>query len=174
MKTSRERREAEYVESHQRSLSASIRVALYQRNEFLRYALAGDWAPLAKYIRDGGRVTPRMRPFLADVLDGKKIRPRVKISRWATKRRNGEIAGFIFDARFRGEKEKEYSKAAEKKFGLTWRHIQKILAEEEVRSEKDKILQGDWQGIYLWNPPSDNGGIKYRLSDMALSPHTLA
>src|SRR6516162_1546861 len=109
----------------------------------------------------------------ADVLDRKRPRPRVKISRWATRRRNGEIAGFIFDARFRGEKEKEYSKAAEKKFGLTWRHIQKIVAEEELRSETDKILQNDWQGIFLLNPPSDNGGIKYRLSDMALNPHTL-
>jgi hypothetical protein len=163
----------EHAEAHQDALSGFIRVARYQRNEFLRYALAGDWAPLAKYIRDGGRVTPRMRPFLADVLDRKRPRPRVKISRWATRRRNGEIAGFIFDARFRGEKEKEYSKAAEKKFGLTWRHIQKIVAEEELRSETDKILQNDWQGILLLNPPSDNGGIKYRLSDMALSPHTL-
>jgi len=46
----------ETKEHAEAALSGFIRVARYQRNEFLRYALAGDWAPLAKYIRDGGRV----------------------------------------------------------------------------------------------------------------------
>jgi hypothetical protein len=178
-------------EAQQTILALLIRIARWRRDEILRYALAGDWAPLAKYIRGGGRVTPKMRPFLADVLNGKRGRPSVKISRLATKKRNSEIARFILQARERGEKEKKYSEAAEKKFGRTWRHLQKILANEKEKTpDWDKALPTELHALFghLENPlqagirlvrlqkgvpPSDNGVIKYELSDTALSPHTL-
>src|SRR5262249_34219139 len=101
------------------------------RDEALRYAAAGDWAPLAKYIRNGGRVTPQMRPFLADVLDRTGPRPRGKVRKLAAERKKTEITLFILQERRRGRKEKEYSEAAEKKFGRTWRHLQKIFAERK-------------------------------------------
>jgi hypothetical protein len=193
MKTSQKKREAKNWEVGQTFLSLTIRVAQRQRDEFLRCALAGDWAPLAVHIRRGGRITPQMRPFLADVLVGRKIRPRVKISRWATKLRNGEVVSFIRMARERGEKEKRYSEEAEKKFGLTWRHLQKILAKEKPDGEAEvnaffdraeSILQKGvltptglvWkEGALPASVIKDRlSGIRYRLSDMALSPHTLA
>jgi hypothetical protein len=54
------------------------RFEMQDRDKVLRYAEAGDWTPLADYVRKGGRVTIQMRPFLADVLDGKRKRPAKK------------------------------------------------------------------------------------------------
>ena len=59
MKISRERVVDEGV---QNVLAIITRLQLNLRDEILRYALVGDWAPLAKYIRGGGRVTPPHAP----------------------------------------------------------------------------------------------------------------
>src|SRR5262245_58942678 len=185
------------MKHRQEFLQLLIRAALYQRNEIVQYARAGDWIPLAKYIRGDGRITPQMRSFLADVLEGNERRPPRNTSRLATQKRNAEIARFILEAQERGEKEKEYSEAAEKKFGRTWRHLQKILAEQkraepypfsaahgffdyaENQLQTAHLLPG---GGVVWHPTaiprsrirSDGSVIRYRLSDMALSPHVLA
>jgi hypothetical protein len=149
-----------------------------------------------------------MRPFLADVLDGMRKRPRVKVSKLATKLKRDEITRFILQKQRHGGKEKEYSEAAEKKFRRTWRHLQKILAEgkrggstlqPELATRIDRLLLNLWKklGIDTSNKHAnevmffalldcitfnleankvytfdDKSGIKYRLSDMALSPHT--
>jgi hypothetical protein len=184
------------VEFGQTILSHIIRAAQYQREEFVRCARAGDWAPLQKHIRRGGRITSQMRSFLADVLSGKEARPHVKISKLATKKRNSEFVRFIREARERGEKEAKYSMAAEKKFGRTWRHLQKILAEGDPSEETPYSHAGSLDnaeaelqtahltptGGVVWHPGGviprhkirpDGSVIRYRLSDMALSPHTL-
>ena len=106
----------------------------------------GKWSFLAGHIRHGGRITPQMRQFLADVLDGKRKRPRKKISRdkARTDFRNVLLLSYISWARQHGEKD-VLAKAAEK-FGLHPRNVQKILAmEREGSNEKlaKKLVQSE-------------------------------
>jgi hypothetical protein len=175
----------ENLESAQILLGYYIRVSMYYRLGILNWSRAGDLTPLAKYIRGGGRVTSPMRPFLADILEGKVKCPPVKVGRWATMIRNGELVSFIEEALERGEREKDYSKAAEKKFGRTWRNLQKVLEKEKpgghaylsAQFEKTNAILRKviltQRGLEWGDDVSLSGGIKYRLSDMSLSPHTL-
>jgi hypothetical protein len=116
------------------------------RDDALRYALEGDWTLMAEYIREGGRLTPEMRPFLADVLDGTRVRPAKKISKGKTAQRNSELTHFVLEARQRGEK--DIPRKAEEKFRRTWRQLQKNLAsvdkmeiseDQELSSFFDKV-----------------------------------
>jgi hypothetical protein len=149
------------------------------RDEYLRCAIEGDWAPLAKHIRNGGRVTPQMRPLLADILDGKLTRPIGKISKSETRARNWELAGFIWEARERGEK--NIAEKAEKKFGRTWRQLQKILASERKKTDDlEGRVSRAVQSMSLLralveqrNELCGRGVTSYTLNDMALTPHTL-
>ena len=174
-------------------LSLMITMDIERRDQMLQDAKKGDWAPFAKYIRGGGRVTPQMRPFLADVLDGAVTRPNKKISRAETRQRDRQLAAFVWGARWRGEK--DIAQRAEEKFGRSWRHLQKCLAE----LNKDKTLRpgyellSDLEALLKaanFNPPDDmptnlhegaayrvanrrQGVFEYLVSDMALTPHTL-
>jgi hypothetical protein len=152
------------------------------RDDALRYAFEGDWAPMAEYIREGGRVTPQMRPFLADVLDGRIVRPAKKISKAKTAQRNRQLALFVWKARQRGEG--DIPKKAEEKFGRTWRQLQKNLAalDKNVKAgiPIDQVLGALLRGAAVFlakngptEPPEKEGVARFRLSDMALTPHTL-
>ena len=79
-----------------------------------------------------------MRPFLADVLDGKRKRPRKKISKGRTEFRNVMLLSYVVQARQRGEK--DWLAKAEDKFRLTARHIQKILENERGGSNEKLVL----------------------------------
>ncbi|HMF25399.1 MAG TPA: hypothetical protein VKG24_25190 [Pseudolabrys sp.] len=151
------------------------------------YAVEGDWAPLAKYIREGGRITPQMRTFLADVLDGTLRRPAKKISKAKTHTRDVELVLFIKEARER--RERGVPQKAEQRFGRTWRQLQKILAaqdkagvekalqpikymDSEVNSLLSMLDRPGWeQEKAEWEKKW--GVIKYPVSDMALTPHSL-
>ena len=99
----------------------------------------GKWSFLAGHIRHGGRITPQMRQFLADVLDGKRKRPRKKISRdkARTDFRNVLLLSYISWARQHGEKD-VLAKAAEK-FGLHPRNVQKIWPWNERAATKSLL-----------------------------------
>jgi hypothetical protein len=156
-------------------LKVDVHLVRGQRRDALKYATEGDWALLGNYIRRGGCIIPEMRPFLADVLDGKITKPAKKISKAKTGQRNVELVCFIWDARQRGDK--NIPQQAEEKFGRTWRQLQKILASmedreriEQARSTFMKMLSAMGRaGVSL----AGGGGPKYRLSDTALTPHTL-
>jgi hypothetical protein len=177
-------------------LRMMIRGDIKHRDQMLQDAKKGDWAPLAKHIRGGGRVTPQMRPFLADVLDGAVTRPNKKISRAETRLRDHQLARFVWGARWRGEE--DIAQRAEEEFGRSWRHLQKCLAKldkdktfkERLRKEHELISAIDrFLEATNLNPPNDMptnlheeaacianrrlGGFKYLVSDMALTPHTL-
>jgi hypothetical protein len=160
------------------------RFEMQDRDKVLRYAEAGDWTPLADYVRKGGRVTIQMRPFLADVLDGKRKRPAKKISAAETERRNLDLAAFVGNARDRGEK--DIARRAEEKFGRTWRNLQKILASLKKDPNAALFLTPSPHGrirktvCLEWPHPANQwvrergpGVTRYYLSDMALTPHTL-
>jgi hypothetical protein len=153
------------------------------REDALRYAVEGDWSPMAEYIRDGGLITPQTRSLLADILDGKIARPAKKIHKAKTKKRNHAVVGFIFEARQRGDK--HIPQQAEEKFGLTWRQLQKILAATENRTEIENELSLKNEAVaklrllssklYIPEPVIERarGVSKYVINDMALTPHTL-
>ena len=65
------------------------------REGALHFALKGDWEPLARYIKDGGRITPEVRAFLVDVLNGTRKRPAKKISRIEAKARDYRFSGLL-------------------------------------------------------------------------------
>ena len=65
----------------EKAIKMQARVELIMQASALREAQEGHWSLLAGHIRRGGRITPQMRPFLADVLDGKQKRPKKKISK---------------------------------------------------------------------------------------------
>lgn len=169
-------------ETLQTLLRVDILLVRGQRRDALKYATKGDWALLGDYVRRGGRITPEMRPFLADVLDGKITKPDKKISKAKTGQRNVELVCFIWDARQRGDK--NIPRQAEERFGRTWRQLQKILASmedreriEQHRSTFMKMLSAmersaEEVGASLADL-AGGGGPKYRLSDTALTPHTL-
>jgi hypothetical protein len=152
-----------------------------RREDALRYAVEGDWSPLAEYIRDGGLITPQTRSLLADILDGEITRPAKKIHKAKTKKRNRAVVRFIFEARQRGDK--HLPQQAEEKFGRTWRQLQKIRAANRTEIEKELSLQNEAVAklrllsskIDIPEPVIERaGGVsKYALNDMALTPHTL-
>jgi hypothetical protein len=144
------------------------------RDDALRHALKGDWAPMAEYIREGGRLTPQMRPFLADVLDGRIVRPAKKISKAKTAQRNLQLGHLVLEARQRGEK--DIPRKAEERFGRTWRQLQKNLASvDKMEVLADQALSSFFGQItsFKSKPPGEEGVTRYLLSDMALTPHTL-
>jgi len=106
-----------------------------RREDALRYAMEGDWSPLAEYIRDGGLITPQTRSLLADILDGKITRPAKKIHKAKTKKRNRALVRFIFEARQRGDKHISASFCKDNSFSISvlfsiaakifcsWRHV---------------------------------------------------
>ena len=155
-----------------------IRVKRKWREDALRYAVEGDWSPLAEYIRDGGLITPQTRSLLADILDGKITRPAKKIHKAKTEKRNRAVVRFIFEARQRGDK--HIPQQAEEKFGRTWRQLQKISAATEknelaLQNEAVAKLRLLSSKIDIPEPVIERavGVSKYVLNDMALTPHTL-
>jgi hypothetical protein len=152
------------------------RFEMQDRDRVLRYAEAGDWKPMADYIRNGRRVTIQMRPFLADVLDGKRKRPAKKISAAETERRNLDLAAFVGNARSWGEK--DIARQAEEKFGRTWRNLQKILASLKKDPNAARLLARTPAGrvriaVRLECQGRGPGVTRYQPYDVALTPHTL-
>ena len=166
------------------------------RDDALRHALEGDWALMAEYIREGGRLTSEMRPFLADVLDGRIVRPAKKISKAKTVQRNRELAHFVLEARQRGGK--DIPRKTEEKFGRTWRQLQKNLAsvdKMEILEDQGYLSSLSQVAGFKTEPPDEEGvnpaavlfhphatlspskSVRARrllaVSDMALTPHTL-
>jgi hypothetical protein len=164
-------------EALQYLLKVDVLLVLGQRKDALKCATTGDWDLLGDYVRRGGRITPEMRPFLADVLGGKITKPDKKISKAKTAQRNVELVCFIWDARQRGDK--NIPRQAEERFGRTWRQLQKILASMKDRKRIEQhrstfvamvsAMERRLAGVSL----AGGGGPKYRLSDTALTPHTL-
>jgi len=107
-----------------RLLSREIWYVRKWRDDVLRDAQRGDCAPLAEYIRKGGRITPAMRPFLIEAL--RKKRPGKKVALASTRERDRALVGFVLSLRRRGDR--GALKKAEQVFGRTLRHIKKILA----------------------------------------------
>jgi hypothetical protein len=122
----------------EKAIKIQARVELGIQDSALREAQEGNWSLLAGHIRHGGRITPQMRPFLADVLDGKRKRPKKKISKVETEFRNLMLVYDVAQARRHGEK--DWLAKAEEKFRRTGRHIQKILANERGGSNEKLVL----------------------------------
>jgi hypothetical protein len=122
----------------EKCIEIQARVELTIQDSALREAQKGDWSLFAGHIRHGGRNTPQMRQFLADVLDGKRKRPRKKISKGKTESRNVMLISYVAQARRHGEK--DWLAKAEEIFGLTGRHIQKILKNERGGSNEKLVL----------------------------------
>jgi hypothetical protein len=118
-------------------IKIQARVELGIQGSALREAQKGDCSLFAGHIRHGGRITPQMREFLADVLDGKRKRPKKKISKGVTESRNVMLISFA-QARRRGEK--DWLAKAEEIFRLTGRHIQKILKNERGGDNEKLVL----------------------------------
>jgi hypothetical protein len=119
-------------------IKIQARVELGIQDSALREAQKGDWSLFAGHIRHGGRITPQMRQFLADVLDGKRKRPKKKISKGATEFRNVMLISYVSQARRRGDK--DWLAKAEEIFRLTGRHIQKILKNERGGGNEKLVL----------------------------------
>jgi hypothetical protein len=157
-------------------LSSETRAGMNGRDWVLREAERGDCAPLAEYIRDGGRVTPAMRPHLIAAL--KKKRPGKKVALASTRERDYELVSFVLNARRR--REGGVLKKAEEKFGRTLRHIKKILAkhkggEAEIRADLTRLLEEivlDARHIYEACGSPEVGVPKYRVWRDALIPYT--
>jgi hypothetical protein len=115
-----------YCEMLQTLLKRQIKQEQNCRKYVLKCAIKGDWAPLCNYVRDGDRITPEIRSFLVDVLNGRIKKPPKKISRVETLLRNDRLVQFVWEARQRGDK--DVPQQAVNKFGRTWRQLQKILA----------------------------------------------
>jgi hypothetical protein len=122
----------------EKAIEIQARVELGIQDSALREAQKGDWSLLAGHIRHGGRITPQMRPFLADVLDGKRKRPNKKISKGRTESRNVMLLSYVAQARRHGEK--DWLAKAEEIFRLSGRHIQKILKNEREGSNEKLVL----------------------------------
>lgn len=121
-------------------LAAITRVEIGSRDEALRHASRGDYAPLGEYIRQGGRLTPALRPVVAEALQ--KNRPHKKIRLAAADKRDLKIAAFIFETRARGVKGKDLEEAAEKKFRRTWRQLQKSAAKHKGYGKAVSSVRG--------------------------------
>jgi hypothetical protein len=173
------------IRGREMALRNGLHAEMGSRDYIFHHAQRGDWAALASYIRDGRRITSQMRPFLADILDGKIFRPNKKISKAKTKSRNYELLRFIVEARARGEK--DIPRKAEEKFGRTWRQLQKVLAAERggaLETRARQMLHYEWVTkafltFHGWDPKEEEareprrGVPKYEVSDVALTPHTL-
>jgi hypothetical protein len=154
------------------------------RKAVLRAAVDGDWYYLGEYIRKGGLITASERQFLADVLTGKMRRPRKKISKLATQKRNSELMDFVLEARQRGKE--SVPRLAEERFGRTWRQLQKVLAAErenpnnatQIEMRRNiREIRHTLARIYRYRTGRDISeaprGPRYLIDDMALTPHTV-
>ena len=86
----------------------------------------GDFAPLIGRLRSGEELTPRMREFIADILEGKWKRPRHRVRKNSIERRDIHIAYFIL-MELDNDKNKNLKRAkglAVEKFGLRPRSIE--------------------------------------------------
>jgi len=70
----------DHVLDFEETIKIQARIELGIQDSALREAQEGHWSLLAGHVRHGGRITPQMRPSLADVLDGKRKRPNKKIA----------------------------------------------------------------------------------------------
>ena len=122
----------------EKAIEIQARVELVIQDSALREAQEGNWSLFAGHIRHGGRITPQMRPFLADVLDGKRKRPNKKISKGKTEFRNLMLVYHVAQAR--RHRKKGWLAKAEEIFRQTQRHIQKILAKERGGSNEKLVL----------------------------------
>ena len=122
----------------EKAIEIQARVELGIQDSALREAQKGDWSLLAGHIRHGGRITPQMRPFLADVLDGKRKRPNKKMSKGSNVFRNVMLISYVAQARRHGEK--DWLAKAEEIFRLSGRHIQRLLKNEKGGSNEKLVL----------------------------------
>jgi hypothetical protein len=122
----------------EKAIKIQARMELQIQDWALRDAQKGDWSVLAGHIRHGARITPQMRSFLADVLDGKRKRPRKKISKGRTEFRNVMLLSYVAQARRHGEK--GWLAKAEEIIRRTGRHIQRLLQNEQGGSNEKLVL----------------------------------
>jgi hypothetical protein len=104
--------------------------AISFRAEVLARARAGDWYPLALYLRGRGAVTREVWSLVSEILLGKRRRPKGKIKKFATEHLKIDVATFVIEARFL-EGEKNATKLAAKKFKKSERTILRYLAESK-------------------------------------------
>jgi hypothetical protein len=145
----------------------------------LNLARGGDRMSLANYIRAGHRITPEMRSFLADVLLGVAKRPR-KTSAALAPINGYLLLEFVERARNRGDK--DVPQQAEKMFGRTWRHLQKILATARADNKAQVVVKHRRKldifrlCVERLNEHAKErnwGVIRYAVNATALNPHTL-
>jgi hypothetical protein len=149
----------------------------------LELAQKGDRIPLAEHIKTGGRITPEMRSFLADVLLGVAKRPR-KTSTALRDVNRFLLLKFVERARKRGDK--DVPQQAERSFLRTWRHLQKELAAAKAEArindahlyfklfDKADEFRLCFKRLTEHAKEQNWGVIRYPISDTALDPHTLA